>query len=791
MRKVRITKTPKLKKGGTGPYGFPGKGYTGNLIYPIYKPNEWAEKPPSEQTTLQPVDREDSNLEAEKGETAYLPDVDGLAAHYKIGGKPHSEGGTPLNLPDDSFIFSDTQKMKIKDPEILKYFGKTGKEKGGGFKPAELASKYDINKYRLILNDPNSDDIQRSTAEKMIGNYNLKLGKLALVQEASKGFPQGIPAIALPYLAVTGINPKDVLPLRHPDDVNQPQQQQSDNTDQAPEQGMGRYGMQVNSYRGGGNFKQKGVFNDYFDEGGTSGGQPFHAGPQDWANMGYPGMQEGGPTVHSTGNILPKSDPRMSYSESNYRVAPEFITPVETPFDPTVDYSTQYDTTSQVQSRESDQPKKGLDISKLTGDQLDSIIAASKDNSKKEYGGQHSYQDGGNILLAALAEKERRKRSQSKPSNSKPIGLYPNKSKTDLGLSLWKNDKMASTLSDNKLNEIASKTGFTPDPKSKDNINTQFQKHLMSIPEYANVIKSAHEKYGQPVGGTYDGKLGKRWSEGIENIGKNIDTKSPIGPPDYNYGVSTPDVVKKGEVQTLDNGYRIPDTKPNDIAKSKWWIQDQINTAGAVGDYMRIKKRLPWAPTVSPVIPEPTFYDPTRELSSNAEQMNIGTQGASTFSNPQQYAATFSGIQGAGAKNAADILGKYNNLNVGVANQFSGMKADILNKTNEVNANTAKTLFDETTVANDNFDRSKNMARQELRKSYVDAITNRANTQVMNTLYPNYKINPETGGMLDFYKGDKLTGAAPQDQFEQQLNYFKKIKKEEPTATWKDVFGKA
>jgi hypothetical protein len=34
-------------------------------------------------------------------------DNDGMVEHAKIGGKRHSHGGTPLNVPDGSFVFSD------------------------------------------------------------------------------------------------------------------------------------------------------------------------------------------------------------------------------------------------------------------------------------------------------------------------------------------------------------------------------------------------------------------------------------------------------------------------------------------------------------------------------------------------------------------------------------------------------------------------------------------------------------------------------------------------------------
>jgi hypothetical protein len=184
--------------------------------------------------SLKPVKRKDANLEAEKGETVVTHlSGEGITEFYNIGGKRHYDGGTPLNLPDNSFIFSRDRSMKIKDKEILKEFGKNvGKKGKKSFTPAELSKPYNINKYRQVLADPTSDKIMRESAELMIENYNLKLGKLALVQESQKSFPSGIPQVSLPYLESIGISPEDIVPPQ------EPQQQQLP---------MARYGGSPNS----------------------------------------------------------------------------------------------------------------------------------------------------------------------------------------------------------------------------------------------------------------------------------------------------------------------------------------------------------------------------------------------------------------------------------------------------------------------------------------------------------------------------------------------------------------
>lgn len=191
MIKIRITSKPEnleFEYGGQSGYGLD----LGQRRVQTEMPDTKAD---TVSNTIQEVPRYAANIEAEKGETVYGDiDGDGELEHMKIGGKRHSEGGTPLNVPEGSFIFSDTAKMKIKDGEILKYFGLPAKK--GGYTPAEIAKRYDINKYKGILEDENSDDLSKNTAQLMVSNYNKKLAALAMVQEQMKGFPQGMPAVA-------------------------------------------------------------------------------------------------------------------------------------------------------------------------------------------------------------------------------------------------------------------------------------------------------------------------------------------------------------------------------------------------------------------------------------------------------------------------------------------------------------------------------------------------------------------------------------------------------------------
>jgi hypothetical protein len=195
--RVRITKAPNTENNQMA-YG--GQmGHSLDLGSMRYFLNQEDKDRYEVSNTIQPVPEDMANIEAERGETALIPDTDGNLIHSKIGGKRHSEGGTPLNVPEGTFIYSDTNKMKIKG-QPLALFGKSV-ESNKGYTPAAIAKQYDLNKYISIINDPNTDPIKRRTAELMLDNNKKKLAQLALVQEGKKGFPQGVPGVAQDYLS--------------------------------------------------------------------------------------------------------------------------------------------------------------------------------------------------------------------------------------------------------------------------------------------------------------------------------------------------------------------------------------------------------------------------------------------------------------------------------------------------------------------------------------------------------------------------------------------------------------
>ena len=156
--------------------------------------------------SLSSVPRDMANIEAEGGETV-LTDLnnDGQFGLYDITGPRHSSGGVPMFLPEQSFIYSDTQKMKM-GKEMLAEHGIKSRKK---MTPAKVSKQYDLNKYYGILNDEYADKIQANTADLMLQKNKEGLSKLAFGQELMKDFEDGVPLAAYPYIQSIGMDPFD------------------------------------------------------------------------------------------------------------------------------------------------------------------------------------------------------------------------------------------------------------------------------------------------------------------------------------------------------------------------------------------------------------------------------------------------------------------------------------------------------------------------------------------------------------------------------------------------------
>lgn len=140
-----------------------------------------------------------SNVEVEKDELVLQPD---LSAIFKVKGKTHAQGGTPVQLKPDSFIFSNDKSVGFNKDDCEDFEFKTGGTytKNKKYTPAEVLKKnIDTEHYNTLtanIQDPKKDFIAKQSSELMLQKYIQTLGNIAFLQESKKDFPDGVPAFA-------------------------------------------------------------------------------------------------------------------------------------------------------------------------------------------------------------------------------------------------------------------------------------------------------------------------------------------------------------------------------------------------------------------------------------------------------------------------------------------------------------------------------------------------------------------------------------------------------------------
>jgi hypothetical protein len=573
--------------------------------------------------SLGPVPREEANIEAEKGETVWGDlDSDGHKEHMVIGGKRHTEGGTPLNVPEGSFIFSDTKKMRIKDPEILKYFNLN--PKAGGYTPAEIAKRYDTNKYEAILADPYADPVKKKTAQLMIDSYEKKLAYLALIQEGKKGFPNGVPQVATDVIkgAQDEIDPnRTQAPLMTLAPQQQPQEEAMEEMPQeemmmaaqqqeAPAEEMQQLPMM---YGGEG----------YYMHGGS------YIPSYQYAYGGIPMAATGMEVEEDVDNPPGK---KKKYKVKNKEVEAAQVEKVPTGYKPYEGVSNLYWKEGQAGSAGAGTWNKGKRI-KITGRGAGTGACANltgtEEDMKKRPG---CYDNFLNVSGWAKATPEERAKAW-KVWNESKTGERP-------------------TFTPGKTTAGTADDYVYVEDQPKDEIP---ESYWQCTPEGVVAISPA----SVPKGGILsDFKIYKSQAE-AEAVCKPKEKEKE---------------KEKEEELVYNQNYFDYGRKP--------FFGSQFGVPP--------KRYHAYAAPLAGYIPNPVFLDPSRELAENAGLAYTMAKGYT--GSPQGYSAASTATQMKALDNAANIIGRTSNANVQIANQFSPLQTDIMNKLMAYQANRMDTL---------------------------------------------------------------------------------------------------
>ena len=318
---------------------------------------------------------------------------------------------------------------------------------------------------------------------------------------------------------------------------------------------------------------------------------------------------------------------------------------------------------------------------------------------------------------------------------------------------------------------------------------------------------SDQEMFGLPISGDdgFWGNTTNRQLQGDKNVTPAVEANPCSNAEELQKlcadagGVWSPYVAEvrdetTGEVTTPASGCECskeipkkPESEPTPKEKkADFWLQDELGIANALDAKMSLKKYYPWAPTYQNIQVDPVFKDPTREIAAIGEQAVIAANTASTFSGPQRAAAVQAKAQGVAAKQIADAVNKVQSDNVTIANQTNVKNAELEYKTQVLNNNELKQLYDNTQLTEQNYDNALREANAAITKQLQNAYTNRANTANLNSIYPQFDIDPKSGGFINitdpksFYADPNYTDPKDSlDEYETMVNRLKKILPEE------------
>lgn len=698
-----------------GAYGGQYMAYGGrvfNQVAPNALPDKTSAPLLAINKTLQPIPRDQANIEAEKDETIYFLNNGGLPAHYKIGGQPHSKGGTPLNVPEDSFVYS--KALKIKDKNLFKFFDIS---KPTSF--SDIAKKYDINKYRKILADPDTDKLQRDTAEKMIANYNLKLGMLALAQESTKGFPQGLPQVATPFTIVNAIDPEMILPTP-PQSVRQRAAEQENPEEQAAE-GYQEEPMMQPSMKFGGSMKVRikslPSYQSVTTPGQTSGTRRT-SGAQMVSDLGYS-------TNDSNSDTTTQVKPKVTMQDGSvYDPNTGITTPPPSANNPNAASSSNANASA---NQNSTQGSDNFDIDVIEGNPdfwTEYNDLAKKKKIKPE------------LAIGFNDPKVRQRQSGQIPRpGTKNVWGDRDIHKGELFDDFKK--RQAWYFKDKPNWNVESVADVKDFQKKYCERAASFG--MKSC--YFNTDDVKDEKGRIIKGTTFDGFYGEHTfnAPGFNEADPVEEPETPQ-PPKDDTPQPDPDPIKVN-----------PFVEPENIQPpGGFFPQDLINIGAVAGQRITVPKT--WYAPLQFRGVDPAYLVP--DYSPIMEAANIGIQGINAYGSRQSADASMSRIQGQSARAAADHNLAVANTNAGIYNNAQQINAQIANQNAMYNQQLAQTDFDANALYETERIKARNKKMQDLSRMVNAAITNRAAAETISDAYSDhFYIDPRRGGHIKFFKG--------------------------------------
>ena len=730
--------------------------------------------------SLSSVPKDKANIEAEGGETV-LTDLtnDGRFGLYDIKGPRHSKGGVPMFLPEQSFIYSDTDKMKFTKDEMAE-FGIESKNKKT---PASLSKKYDLNKYYASIEDQFADDIQVKSAELMLNKNMNDLSKLAFVQESKKKFEDGVPLASHPYLIQQGVDPIEFT--AQVEKITREQAQMNAIAALPPEQQEQLMMLQQMMAQA--------------DQQEMQGQQPM---------QGEQPMEE---VAEDTVVVDSMARDGKELSKAQFGLKDQF------------GLARMFPSSNLGVNRSSNTMMNGVDMMPNFGN----IDFSESTNLDWDNDGVPNDIDSDPFGLRGIQEGTQQAESYGTPTvasttgngNKKPTGnnvafdqerqdRYTN----DWGITFNDDGVGSTSYSDVQGYQGNGYFGGASEniegwketnadypsmealiaslPKYGDKRNPEVQKYQkwfneVSIPKQVAALKAERERIGKKftdedvknataalikdygfkkgTGTDYDGKMGT-WTS----------SRRP-----FTYKLEETPEEKKIDIKEKEERDPIDPVIPEEYQapRAEWWRQDQNNliALGLMDDNLY----LPWAPDAERVKMDYVLDDWRGAANTNTAAANTMANALGAVGGPQAVAN--SQIQGQTLAANAQAINRVNTNNVGIMNQVAAMQPQLDMAVNQENAKRQMGVYDgtqKTLQGHDNFLNWKIGKNAELQNA---ALTNRANTYNLNSIYDNYAVNPTSGGMINFTNPNALKKVGPQpDRQKAFLDAYTELRKNLP-----------
>jgi hypothetical protein len=704
--------------------------------------------------TLNAVPREEANIEAEGGETVLTDlDNDGLFGLYEIKGPRHSSGGVPLNLPEQSFVFSDTKEMKLGGSD-LEAFGIKSRKK---MTPADISKKYDLNTYYGAIKDQYADDIQVKSAELMMDKNKKALSKLAFVQESKKDFEEGVPVTAHPYLLSQGIDPIDftakverismekaqqkaiaALPPEQQQQLMMIQQmmQQAEASQQqmaqepSPEEmvmEMGKYGKELPKAQFGPELN----FNNPLNF-GTEYVPPF-------------GFSQYAPTQTNTIPLNNHWDlsVRLNNLKGPFGFTQANFQPVTTNTAPATRQTSQASTSGT--SGEKKNTAIDPDIVKKYETDLNIIMDVSDVGEQRYVDRQPSEKLPGRYGDASLNEQgwleewaplyPDAENLLTSLETYQPANGEEYKNPEVLKFQQWfNNEYILSAVND--INAKLKEAGYN------------------ELTEQQKLDLTTHLRndfgFGTGTGKDFDGRWGT-FSSSRRPVGYNIKPKPSEEVPKEGCPCEDGKTYSQ-DCCPKDKPLEVPELpKSAKRPNAEWWLQDLLGL-NAVAARER-DMFFPFQPAVANVDLGYVLEEPTRAIAAINEQLGLQTQAAGAFGGPQALAARTAQAQGQAARAIADEVGRVNQRNVSTINEGLAMQAQMDAILQRERRDRVVKEYDDTQDVLQGYMDEKNFDREQYAQLMAGAVTNRANTYNVNSIQDYYQIDPGSGGMIGQFSG--------------------------------------